>query len=59
MDMTAAHKGRAVTNEAFSAVVEDLSAVLDQFKVPAKEKTEVMTLIGSLRAVIVQTAPGK
>lgn len=54
MDMVAAHKGRAVTSEAFNAVAEDLSALLDQLKVPAKEKNEVMTLIGSLKPSIVQ-----
>lgn len=53
MDMTAAHKGRGVTSEAFDAVAENLLAQLDQLKVPAKEKTEVMTLIGSLKPAIV------
>jgi hypothetical protein len=47
-----------VTNEAFNAVAEDLSAVLDQLKVPAKEKGEVMTLVGSLKPAIVQSAGG-
>ena len=59
MDMTAAHKGRGVTNEAFAAVAEDLSAVLDQLKVPAKEKGEVMTLVGSLKPAIVQSSGAK
>ncbi len=59
MDMTTAHKGRGVTSEAFNAVAEDLSALLDQLKVPAKEKGEVMTLIGSLKPSIVQSAGGK
>ncbi len=54
-DMTTAHKGRGVTNEAFAAVAEDLSATLDQLKVPAKEKGEVMTLVGSLKPMIVQS----
>jgi len=59
-DMVAAHKGRGVTNEAFNAVAEDLSAQLDQLKVPAKEKKEVMDLVGSLRSSIVQNpAPAK
>jgi hemoglobin len=53
-DMVTAHKGRGVTNEAFSAVAEDLSAQLDQLKVPAKEKGEVMTIVGSLRSSIVE-----
>ena len=56
LDMAAAHKGRGVTSEAFSAVAEDLSALLDQLKVPAKEKSEVMTLVGSLKPSIVQSS---
>jgi hemoglobin len=55
-DMTAAHKGRNITNEAFAAVAEDLAATLDQLKVPAKEKGEVMTIVGSLKAMIVQSS---
>ena len=58
-DMVAAHKGRAVTNEAFNAVAEDLSAQLDQLKVPAQEKREVMDLIGTLRSSIVQAPAAK
>jgi hemoglobin len=58
-DMVTAHRGRGVTNEAFSAVAEDLSAVLDQLKVPAKEKGEVMKLVGSLKPSIVQEAAVK
>jgi hemoglobin len=53
-DMVTAHKGRGVTEEAFNAVAEDLSAQLDQLKVPAKEKSEVMQLVGSLKPSIVQ-----
>jgi hemoglobin len=59
LDMVAAHKGRGVTSEAFNAVAEDLSAVLDQLKVPAKEKGEVMTLVGSLKPSIVQSPATK
>jgi len=53
-DMVAAHAGRGVTDEAFAAVAEDLTAVLDQLKVPAKEKAEVMQIVGSLKPSIVQ-----
>jgi len=56
MDMVTAHKGRGVTSEAFGAVAEDLSAQLDQLKVPAKEKKEVMDLVGSLKKSIVQSS---
>jgi hemoglobin len=54
LDMTAAHRGRAVTSEAFNAVVEDLVAVLAKLRVPAKEKTEVLELLAPLKTVIVQ-----
>ena len=54
LDMTAAHKGKAVTGEAFDAVVQDLIAVLDKLKVPAKEKGEVLAILGPLKTVIVQ-----
>jgi hemoglobin len=54
LDMSAAHRGRAVTPQAFDAVVEDLVAVLDQLKVPAKEKSDVLALLGPLKKVIVQ-----
>ena len=55
-DMTAAHKGRNIRNEGFAAVAEDLAATLDQLKVPAKEKGEVMTIVGSLKPTIVQSS---
>ena len=53
-DMVSAHKGRAVTGEAFDAVVQDLVAVLDGLKVPAKEKGEVLAILGPLKTSIVQ-----
>jgi hemoglobin len=53
-DMIAAHKGRGVTNEAFNAVAEDLVATLDKFKVPQKEKTEVLNFVSGLKPAIVQ-----
>jgi hypothetical protein len=34
--------------------VQDLIAVLDKLKVPAKEKGEVLALLGPLKTVIVQ-----
>lgn len=54
LDMTAAHKGRSITAEAFDAVVEDLVAVLDELKVPTQEKRDVLALLSPLRHVIVQ-----
>ncbi len=53
-DMVAAHKGRAVTSEAFDAVVQDLIAVLDNLEVPSKEKRQLLEILGPLKASIVQ-----
>lgn len=53
-DMVAAHKGRGVTGAAFDAVVEDLTAVLDELKVPAAEKNELLGALGPLKSQIVQ-----
>jgi hemoglobin len=52
-DMEAAHKGRGVTSDAFNAVVQDLIATLDKFKVPEKEKGELLKILASLKPVIV------
>jgi truncated hemoglobin YjbI len=52
--MMAAHKGRGITNEAFNAVAEDLTATLNSLKVPQKEQTEVLNLVAGLKPTIVQ-----
>jgi hemoglobin len=53
-DMVTAHKGRAVTSDAFDAVVQDLVSVLETLKVPEKEKGELLGLLGPLKTSIVQ-----
>jgi hemoglobin len=53
-DMVSAHKGRAVTSEAFDAVVQDLVGVLDKLKVPQREKEQVLGILGPLKSSIVQ-----
>lgn len=58
MDMLTAHKGRGITEAAFNAVVEDLVATLDKFNVPAKEKSDLLALLGPLKAAVV-TAPAQ
>jgi hemoglobin len=52
--MVMAHRGRGVTEEAFSAVVTDLVATLDKFKVPEKEKGDLLSILGSMKSSIVQ-----
>lgn len=53
-DITAAHKGRGITEEAFSAVVEDLVATLDKFHVPEKEKADLLNILGPMKTAVVQ-----
>ena len=51
--MTAAHHNMGVTDAEFGALVEDLSASLDKFNVPAKEKGELLGALGPLGPQIV------
>jgi hemoglobin len=53
-DMEMAHKGRGITDEAFNAVVDDLTATLAKLKVPDKEQKQLMALLGPLKAAVVQ-----
>jgi hemoglobin len=53
-DMISAHRGRGVTEEAFNAVVGDLIATLDKLKVPEKEKSQLLGILGPMKPAIVQ-----
>ncbi|MEO8025904.1 MAG: group 1 truncated hemoglobin [Bryobacteraceae bacterium] len=53
-DMATAHADRAITSDAFDAVVEDLTAVLDEAKVPAREKRDLLAILGGLKSAIVE-----
>lgn len=52
-DMTAAHKGMNLSEAEFNALAEDTVKALDKFKVPAKEKGEVMDLLSSLKGAVI------
>jgi hemoglobin len=52
--MKDAHRNMKVTEGEFNALVEDLKATLDQFKVPAKEQNELLTALGSMKGDIVE-----
>ena len=54
MDMKAAHKGMGITNVAFDALVGDLVATLDKFKVGEQEKKELLAVLGPMRKEIVE-----
>jgi hemoglobin len=52
-DMKTAHAGMGVKEADFNALVEDLVKALDEFKVPEKEKGELLGALGSMKADIV------
>jgi hemoglobin len=52
--MKTAHQGMGITNAEFDALVGDLVGALDKFKVGAKEKDELLALLGPMRKDIVE-----
>jgi hemoglobin len=52
-DMETSHAGMELVDEEFTALVEDLVGALDKFKVPAKEKGELVGALGPLQPAIV------
>ncbi len=57
-DMKTAHAGMGVQAEHFTALVEDLVKALDKFKVPEKEKGELLAALGPMQGDIVEPATG-
>jgi len=53
-DMKAVHHGMGVTNAQFDALVGDLVKSLEKFKVPEREKSELLGALGPLREQIVE-----
>ena len=53
-DMTALHKGMRVTDAQFRAITADLIVVLDKYKVPQKEKDELIAIIASTKGATVE-----
>lgn len=54
-DMKTAHAGMGITEADWTASVNHLVATLDKFKVPKAEKDEVLALLTTLKADIVET----
>jgi hemoglobin len=52
-DMKSAHAGMGITDAQFNALVEDLVKSLDKFKVPEKEKGELLGVLGPMKPSIV------
>jgi hemoglobin len=52
-DMETSHAGMDLVHDEFAALVDDLAATLDKFKVPAKEKGELLGALGGMKGDIV------
>jgi hemoglobin len=55
-DMTSSHAGMDLVDDEFTALVEDLIGALDKFKVPEREKGELLGALGPLKPQIVVPA---
>ena len=53
-DMTTTHAGMKITTADFNALVEDLVASLDRFKVSETEKKELLGILGPMKKDIVE-----
>jgi hemoglobin len=53
-DMKTAHRGLAITNGEFNALVEDLVATLNKFNVPKPEQDELLSLLAPMKSQIVE-----
>ena len=52
-DMATAHEGMFIRDDEFDALVEDMARSLDKFKVPAREKGELLGVLGPMKGAIV------
>jgi len=53
-DMKTAHAGMGISDAEFDALVEDLVATLNKFKVGEREKNELLSVLGPMRKDIVE-----
>jgi hemoglobin len=53
-DMKSSHAGMEITNEQFDALAGDLIEVLNAYKVPEKERNELVAIVASTRKDIVE-----
>lgn len=55
-DMKSSHAGMGVNEAHFNALVENLVKSLDKFKVPQREKDELLGILGPMKADIVSAS---
>jgi len=53
-EVKAAHQGMHITNDEFDAAIGDLKATLDKLKIADKEQKELISIVESTRAEIVE-----
>jgi len=53
-DMKRAHMGMGISGADFDALVEDLVAALDKFKVGARDKEQLLGALGPMKGDIVE-----
>ena len=53
-DMKTAHAGMGISGSEFDALVKDLVASLNKFKVPEQEKNELLAALGPMKQDIVE-----
>jgi len=53
-DLREAHRGRGITDKAFDAVVEDLTATLEKLHVPERERGQLLGLLAPMKPLVVQ-----
>lgn len=54
LDMRTAHRGMGITGEEFDALIEDLKAVLDQFRMPARDQKDLVALFVGTKSDVVE-----
>ncbi len=52
-DMKTTHAGMGITSQEFDALVGDLVATLNKFKVPSREQNELLSVLGPMKKDIV------
>ena len=53
-NMADAHEGMKIRADEFDALVEDLVKSLDKYNVPAREKGELLTMLGRMKNAIIE-----
>ena len=51
-NMADAHEGMMIRDDEFDALVDDLVRALDKHRVPAREKSDLLTVLGRMRSAI-------